>query len=180
MQVRESEKSMVARFFAEEGKKLLRYVRGKLRRMDEMDAEDIVADVMLHMLEKAGFTSHIESFPAYVYRALRNRVVDYQRSLKNTISLDNCVDEDGEIALIDLLADESSSVTGQVERREFFRKLGQALDRLEAKQRAVFLATEFAGKSFKSLSMEWGEPIGTLLSRKSRAVKVLRKALKDY
>jgi RNA polymerase sigma factor (sigma-70 family) len=131
-------------------------------------------------LEKAGFTSHVESLPAYVYRALRNRVVDYQRSRKNTISLDSCVDEDGEIALIDLLGDESSSVTGRVERREFFRKLGQALDRLEAKQRAVFLATEFAGKSFKSLSTEWGEPIGTLLSRKSRAVKALREMLKDY
>ena len=180
MQVEESEKSRIARFFAGEGKKLLRYVRGKLWRIDEMDAEDIVADVMLHVLQKAGITSRVESLPAYVYRALRNRVVDFQRSQRSTISLNNCVDENGEIALIDLLADESSDVTGQVERREFFRKLGQAIDRLEAKQRAVFLATEFGGKSFRSLSMEWGEPIGTLLSRKSRAVKALREALKDY
>lgn len=180
MQAEESERSKVARFFAEEGRKLSGYVRAKLQRIDNMDAEDIVADVMLSVLQKAGITSHVESLPAYVYRALRNRVVDYQRSRRSTISLDNCVDENGEIALLGLLADDYSSAADEAEQREFFSRLGRAIDRLEAKQRAVFLATEFDGKSFRSLALEWGEPIGTLLSRKSRAVKTLREMLKDY
>jgi DNA-directed RNA polymerase specialized sigma24 family protein len=41
------------------------------------------------------------------------------------------------------------------------------------------IATELKGKSFRDLSEEWGEPIGTLLSRKSRAVKTLKKLLED-
>ena len=180
MQVEDSEKSRIARFFAGEGRRLSDYVRGKLRRIDAMDAEDIVADVMLSVLQKTGITSYIESLPAYVYRSLRNRVVDYQRSRKSTISLDKCIDENGEIALIDLLADKSPDVDMQVEQREFFRRLGQAIDSLEASQRAVFIATEFDGKSFKQLASEWNEPIGTLLSRKSRAVKALREMLRDY
>jgi len=180
MQAEESEKSKIARFFTEEGRKLSGYVRGKLQRIDDMDVEDIVADVMLNMLQKTGITSHIESLPAYVYRALRNKVVDYQRGMRSTISLDNCVDDNGEITLIDLLADGSAGVAGQVEQREFLRRLGQAIDKLESNQRAIFIATEFDGKSFRSLASEWHVPVGTLLSRKSRAVKALREMLKDY
>jgi RNA polymerase sigma factor (sigma-70 family) len=180
MQVEEHEKGRIARFFAEEGRKLAGYVRGKLRYIGEMDAEDIVADVMLSVLQKAGITSQVESLPAYVYRALSNRIVDVQRSRKSTISLDNCVDENGEIALMGLLTDESAGVAGQAEQREFFRRLGQAIDRLESRQRAVFLATEFDGKTFRQLASEWNEPIGTLLSRKSRALKALREMLRDY
>lgn len=59
------------------------------------------------------------------------------------------------------------------------RRFGVALDVLDPKQRAVFLATELDGKSFKELSALWDEPIGTLLSRKSRAVKALKKMLND-
>jgi RNA polymerase sigma factor (sigma-70 family) len=180
MQVEEREKSRIARFFAEEGRRLAGYVRGKLRRIGDMDAEDIVADVMLSVLQKAGVMANVESLPAYVYRALRNRVVDFERSRKDMVSLDGCVDENGETALLDLLADESSGVANEAERREFFHRLGQAIDKLEARQRAVFLATEFGGESFRSLSAQWNEPVGTLLSRKSRAVKVLREMLKDY
>jgi RNA polymerase sigma factor (sigma-70 family) len=180
MQVEEREDNRIARFFAEEGRRLSGYVRGKLRHIGEMDAEDIVADVMLSVLQKAGITSQVESLPAYVYRALHNRIVDVQRSRESTISLDNCVDENGEIALMGLLTDESTSVAAQAEQREFFRRLGQAIDRLEARQRVVFLATELDGKSYRQLAQEWNEPVGTLLSRKSRAVKALREMLKDY
>ena len=45
--------------------------------------------------------------------------------------------------------------------------------------RAVLIATELKGKSFRELSEEWDEPMGTLLSRKSRAVKTLRKLLEE-
>jgi DNA-directed RNA polymerase specialized sigma24 family protein len=51
--------------------------------------------------------------------------------------------------------------------------------KLEPKQRAVWIATEIEGYTFKELAAKWEEPIGTLLSRKSRATKILRKLLKD-
>ena len=60
------------------------------------------------------------------------------------------------------------------------QRLGQAIGRLEPRQRAVFIATELNGMSFRVLSEQWHEPLGTLLSRKSRAVKALRGMLKDF
>jgi DNA-directed RNA polymerase specialized sigma24 family protein len=41
------------------------------------------------------------------------------------------------------------------------------------------VATELDDYTFKELAEKWNEPIGTLLSRKSRAAKALRKALSD-
>jgi DNA-directed RNA polymerase specialized sigma24 family protein len=60
------------------------------------------------------------------------------------------------------------------------RRLSQAISALEPKQQAVFIATEMQGISFKSLSEQWNEPMGTLLSRKFRAVKTLQEMLQDF
>lgn len=114
-------------FFQKEGQKLQQYVLRKSKRINDMDAEDIVDEVMLQLLSIIGMRGPVKNLPAYVYRALQNRMVDT----------------------------------------------------LEPKQRAVFIATEFDGKSFKELSELWHEPIGTLLSRKSRAMKALQTKLKD-
>ena len=50
---------------------------------------------------------------------------------------------------------------------------------LNPQERAVWLATEVDGLSFRKLAARWGEPTGTLLSRKSRATAKLRKQLAD-
>ena len=70
-------------------------------------------------------------------------------------------------------------VASTLENKELAQRLSNAIDQLEPKQRAVFIATEFDGKTFKELSERWSEPIGTLLSRKSRAMKALQNALVD-
>ena len=44
----------------------------------------------------------------------------------------------------------------------------------------MWLATEIDGFTFRDLAEDWDEPIGTLLSRKSRAVAKLRQLLSDY
>ena len=63
------------------------------------------------------------------------------------------------------------------EQKEFVRSLFTALDSLTPKQRAIFIATELEGKTFRELSEQWNEPIGTLLSRKSRTIKLLKEKL---
>ncbi|HEX2947398.1 MAG TPA: RNA polymerase sigma factor [Clostridia bacterium] len=167
-------------FFANEGKKLNNYVRRKIQSINDMDAEDIVGDVMLNLFNKPDITARVENLAAYVYRSLYYKIIDYQRSNHKTISLQSYLDENGEDLLIKLIADKGISVSSEVERKEFFRKLAQAISSLDQKQRAVFIATEFEGRSFKELSVLWNEPIGTLLSRKYRTIKALQIMLKDY
>jgi RNA polymerase sigma factor (sigma-70 family) len=65
----------------------------------------------------------------------------------------------------------------EVERRELMDFVFRAVDSLPVEQRAVLIATEFEGWSFRELSEEWEIPIGTLLARKSRALQHIRKKL---
>lgn len=174
------EKGKLFNFFSYESKKINNYVRRKIPSINDMDAEDIVADVMLNLLNKPDIMGHVENLAAYVYRSLHYKIIDYQRRSNRTISLQSSLDANTEDLLIEILADNAASVSNEVERKEFFKKLSQAISSLDTKQRAVFIATEFEGKSYKELSLLWNEPIGTLLSRKSRAIKALQIMLKDY
>jgi len=78
-----------------------------------------------------------------------------------------------------MLAAENEEPFAQEERVERMHRLTDAIGKLEPRQRAVLIATELKGKSFRELAEEWNEPIGTLLSRKSRAVKALRQMLEE-
>lgn len=173
------DKSRLFEFFAAERKKLNRYIHGKLQSISDMEAEDMVEDVMLHILNKLTASGRVDNLSAYVYRSIHNKVVDYLRNETQTISLQDSMDDEGELTLSELLIDGRADVSNEVERREFMRRLADAVSRLESKQRAVFVATVLQGKSFKELSELWQEPVGTLLSRKCRAIKELQKMLKD-
>ena len=55
-----------------------------------------------------------------------------------------------------------------------------AIDSLSSHERAVWIATELEGATYAELASQWNEPIGTLLSRKSRATKKLQALLQEY
>ncbi len=57
--------------------------------------------------------------------------------------------------------------------------LDAALDELPEEQRAVFVAHEWEGRSFKELAAETGVGVNTLLSRKHAAVVHLRRRLQS-
>ncbi len=173
------DKSRLFEFFTAERKKLNRYIHGKLQSISDMEAEDMVEDVMLHILNRLTASARVDNLSAYVYRSLHNKIVDYLRTENQTISLQANVEDEGEIPFYELLADHRADVSDEAERKEFMRRLADAVSRLEAKQRAVFIATVLEGKTFKDLSEQWQEPVGTLLSRKYRAVKELQRMLKD-
>ncbi len=56
-------------------------------------------------------------------------------------------------------------------------ELEEAVNELPAEQRAVFVAHELDGRSFKEMSEESGTNVNTLLSRKRYAVLFLRRRL---
>lgn len=57
-------------------------------------------------------------------------------------------------------------------------ELDAALEELPEEQRAVFVAHELEGRSFKELAADTGLSVNTLLSRKHYAVLHLRKRLR--
>lgn len=161
----EQHRSRLSRFLADEWRHLVLAVRSWLADTADRDAEDVVQEVAVRLLETTGLGEPIRDLSAYVYRALRNRVVDLYRRRRPDAAGQPLPEE---------LPDARGSGPTSPELRE---DLFAAIDRLPEAQRAVFLATELEGSSFRELAEKWGVPIGTLLARKHRAVKALRVSL---
>jgi RNA polymerase sigma factor (sigma-70 family) len=144
----------------------------------EMDAEDVVQDVLLKILERGSSTLTIENMTAYIYRSLRNRVIDYRRTLKPIQSLNTEVYSSGE-RLIDLLQDHRPNALELLQTRQGKQELFEAFGCLSAMEKQVIVAHELEGTPFKELAIFLRIPQNTLLSHKSRAMKKLNKYFSD-
>lgn len=164
--------------FKQEQQKLIRYVRLKLTGISDIDAEDIVADVLFNVYNRLAADKHIENLAAYLYQSAKNKILDHFRQPQAPMSLD-ALDRNTGLPRVEKLIDETVDIEKLLENKEFALHFKSALLNLEPKQRAVWVATELEDYTFKELSQKWGEPLGTLLSRKSRATKALRKALQN-
>jgi RNA polymerase sigma factor (sigma-70 family) len=159
-----------------ERKKLIRYVRPLLRETADMDAEDLVQDVLLKVLERADSPVNIEHTTAYIYRSLRNRVIDYRRTQKPTQSIKTVSGENGE-SLIDLLQDHKPNAIELLQTEHGKRELFEALECLSRIERQVIIAHELEGASFKEMTTLLAVPKNALLSHKSRALQKLKTIL---
>jgi RNA polymerase sigma factor (sigma-70 family) len=164
-------------FFSTERSRLIGYVRSLIDDAADRDSEDILQDVIAGILDKPDVTAPIQNIAAYVYQALRNRVVDYMRRKRKNESFDAEPQEGSGRALAEILADLRYDTARESEQKEINRDLNDAIAKLDEYDRDIFIATEFQGMTFQELSDLWEVPIGTLLSRKSRATKKLQKEL---
>jgi RNA polymerase sigma factor (sigma-70 family) len=112
-----------------------------------------------------------------VYQALRNKVVDYLRKGRKTISVDEEWGENEETTLLSFLNDPKSDGMDEMSRMEAHENLQDMLTLLNDEQREILIATELNGETFQDLATESGIPLGTLLARKSRALQKLRQAI---
>ena len=157
-----------------ERKKLVRYVRSLLRETADMDAEDLVQDVLLKFLERVDSPINIENTTAYLYRSLRNRAIDYGRTRKPTQSIDSETGNHGE-SLIDLLQDHKPNAIELLQTEQGKQELFEALECLSKIEKQVIIAHELEGASFKEITSLLEIPQNTLLSHKSRAMQKLKK-----
>jgi RNA polymerase sigma factor (sigma-70 family) len=165
----------VIEFFSMERKKMINFVRKRLNDESYRDAEDIVQDVMVRIFDSADINIPIEKLSAYVYTAIRNRIIDTMRSRRSQLSLDE-INEQEELSLISIMS-RSKQADAALEDEQHNQSVYDAIGRLSEDERAIIIATEFEDVSFTELSEMWDVPIGTLLSKKSRALGKIKKML---
>ena len=161
----ETQKKRIASLIATEWTRLVGYVRAWISDTADRDAEDVVQDVIERLFERADVTEPVADLSAYLYRSLRNKVIDLYRKPKRAAELP----ED--------LSDIRFEASAEMDRDEARETLFEAIDELPPAQREVLVATELEGRSFKELAEEWETPIGTLLARKHRAIRALKETL---
>ncbi len=163
-------KGSIRSFFSTERSRLIGYARSLIKDAS-IDAEDVVHDVLLKVLER-GDSPAPEYLAAYTYRSLKNRVTDLYRTRRPNVSIENSGD-----SLANILKSKGPSAFEQVTSREGQLELFQALETLTEIQRRVVIANELEGETIRDLASAWDIPLNTLLSHKARAMKKLRNQL---
>jgi RNA polymerase sigma factor (sigma-70 family) len=173
----EERKRRFTEFFKRDYIKLLKYVHRLIDDTADRDAEDIIQDVMLNLFDKSDLTIPIDNLSAYIYKSLKNRVVDLFR--KKELKVINSDSIDTENLSLDYIFDKiDKNPSTKLEKQELYDVLYRSIDSLDDNEKHLIIATEFDQITFRSLSEAWEIPIGTLLSRKNRALNKIKNNLK--
>lgn len=130
---------------------------------DPADADDLVQESLRRVLSYVGDRDSVENWKAYLYTTLHNvRAVHFaRRAAQNQVSLDD-------------YAEEISCPAPQHAHLEYL-DLSRALMRLPVDQREVVLLVGLEGLSYREVADLLDIPLGTVMSRLSRARVALRR-----
>jgi len=134
------------------------------------EAEDLLQETYAKALK--GFSSFQAgtNFRAWMYRILRNTFLTSRTGLKSFVSLE---DDEGEDIVV---ADEATPESILLQR--FDQQLVQrAIEELPVLYREALLLYEVEEMSYQEISAALGIPIGTVMSRLSRARRALREKI---
>jgi len=159
-------------FFGKEYSSLKGYVNSKIKNSVERDAEDIVQDVALKLFAGADRYSPINNVAGFVYYAIKNRIIDVMRT-RNKQLIQN--ENEAKLAeLASVLYDTEDEYYG----KHMTDELKKAIISLKPDYRDIIIAVDFENYTYKEIALETGTPVGTLMSRRHRAISLLYKKLK--
>jgi RNA polymerase sigma-70 factor, ECF subfamily len=135
-------------------------------------AEDLVQETYMKALR--GFSSFQQgtNFRAWMYKILRNSFLTTQAGLKASVSLDDDDDNPAEPAAA---GTPESALLARTEQE----RIQNALEKLPTKFREIILLCDLEEMSYQEISETLAIPMGTVMSRLSRARKAMRDLLAD-
>ena len=148
------------------------YTLARYLTRNDHDAEDVVQDAYLRALRYFdGFRGEASNARAWVLAIVRNTAYTWRRRHHS----DTLGTEFNEELHSDSVADGHPEAT--LLKRDAGESLTRALDRLPIEFREVIVLRELEGLSYKEISDVAGVPVGTVMSRLSRARERLQQAL---
>ena len=146
---------------------LLRTARRVLR--DHTEAEDIVQGVLESVVSAPNLIEDVENVAAWLATLVFRRSVDILRKLSRRRFLNE--------AEIEHLPDSDPFVPEILEEKETLDAIASAVESLPPELRYAFEGNVLDGKTFRQLAEESNIPMGTLMTRKQRALKLIRNEL---
>lgn len=162
------------RFFDAEYQALRAFVNSRVDDSTDRDAEDILQDVALKLFSRVDHLSPIDNIAGFVYRSVRNKIIDTMRTRKQRLDMDEAME--GPVAeLAELFYGEGAYADAD----DLKEILKESLLKLRPEYREVIMAVDFENISYRHLSLETGIPQGTLMSRRHRALSQLLKEFEN-
>jgi RNA polymerase sigma-70 factor (ECF subfamily) len=142
---------------------------------DRQEAEDLVQETYAKALK--GFPSFQQgtNFRAWMYRILRNTFLTSRTGLQATATEQLDLEGDGN-AILPTVRETPESILLQ---RSDQQLVQQALGKLPVGYREVLLLCEFEEMSYQEISATLAIPMGTVMSRLSRARRALRDIVQE-
>ena len=136
---------------------------------DRLEAEDLVQETYAKALK--GFSSFQPgtNFRAWIYKILRNAFLTSRTGLKATATVP--LEPEDEEQVLPAVTETPESILLQ---RSDWQLVQKALEQLPVVYREVLLLCEVEEMSYQEISATLGIPMGTVMSRLSRARKTLR------
>lgn len=146
---------------------------------DPWDAEDLLQDVFSRLVEANRLLMPIDHVTGWLFEVARNRITDFFRKKVPLRFADlDADDTEGGLHIEDLLPSPDAGPDALYARKLLLDELELAVGELPPEQRAVFVAHELEGRSFKEIAEATGVNVNTLLARKRYAVLRLRRRLR--
>ena len=141
---------------------------------DRQEAEDLVQEIYVKALKGFSLFRPGTNFRAWIYQILRNTFLTSRTGLKSTATVPLDMESDQEN--LPAVSDTPESILLQRSDRQLVQ---EALGRLPLPYREVLLLCEFEEMSYQEISATLAIPIGTVMSRLSRARRALRQAVQE-
>jgi RNA polymerase sigma-70 factor (ECF subfamily) len=132
---------------------------------DAMLADDLVQDTLSKALLKQSQLKDYSSMNAWLFKILHNCWMQHLRSKKPSMDIDN----------IELINNDSPEK--QLRELHIFDRVRKAVEMLPLNQRQVITLVDLEGNSYNEVSEILDIPIGTVMSRLSRARSLLKSRL---
>ncbi len=141
---------------------------------DRQEAEDLVQETYAKALK--GFTSFQPgtNFRAWIYKILRNTFLTSRTGLKAAAT--EPLDPEGDEENLPTVKETPESILLQ---RSDWQLVQQALEQLPVAHREVLLLCDVEEMSYQEIAATLAVPMGTVMSRLSRARRALREAVQE-
>jgi RNA polymerase sigma-70 factor, ECF subfamily len=166
--VKQGDMAAFDELYARHAARLFGFLRSQLP--TPADAEDVMHEAIMATLESREVVFDRGSFRTWLYRIARNRVLNRARS-----------QDRGRHALVRLAADDDrpAPADDRIARAEMLSALDDAVARLPPTLSALYhLRT--SGLSYEEMAKVLDVPLGTIKSRASHMVDLLRKELEPW
>jgi RNA polymerase sigma-70 factor (ECF subfamily) len=141
---------------------------------DREEAEDLVQETYAKALKGFGSFQPGTNFRAWIYQILRNTFLTSRTGLKSAAMVP--IEPEDEQLILPRVDDTPESILLQRSDRQLVQ---EALGRLPVPYREVLLLCEFEEMSYQEISVTLAIPIGTVMSRLSRARRALRDCVQE-
>jgi len=136
------------------------------------DAEDLLQDLFVKLLEKIQGYNHKGRFESWLFCVAANLARNEYRKRRRRGGIVSMQDE--KTGLRDALVSTEATASEKLQLTEQIDQLQDALEQLPEPERDIVILRHYGKLSFKEIAEQYRMPIGTVLSKVHRSLKHIR------